>query len=86
MHCRRHLLLEVELICCGMIKMEKNSEEGFLMFTEGIFKSDFSLTASLRLQYFETGSYDSRIYAYENDVLFSYSIPAFFDKGIKILL
>ena len=64
-------------------KNGKNSEEGFLMFTEGIFKSDFSLTASLRLQYFETGSYDSRIYAYENDVLFSYSIPAFFDKGLR---
>jgi hypothetical protein len=37
----------------------------------------------LRLQYFETDGYDARIYAYENDVLYSYSIPAFFDKGFR---
>jgi hypothetical protein len=39
--------------------------------------------AVLRLQYFETDSYNSRIYAYENDVLYSYSIPAFYDKGFR---
>jgi hypothetical protein len=33
------------------------------------------------LSYFETDGYDSRIYAFENDVLYGYSIPAFFDKG-----
>ena len=37
----------------------------------------------MRLQYFETDGYDSRLYAYENDVLYSYSIPAFFDKGYR---
>ena len=37
----------------------------------------------LRLQYFETDGYNSRIYAYENDVLYSYSIPAFYDKGYR---
>jgi hypothetical protein len=35
------------------------------------------------LQYFETDGYNSRLYAYENDVLYSYSIPAFFDKGYR---
>ena len=38
---------------------------------------------ALRLQYFETDGYDSRLYAYENDVLYSYSIPAFYDKGFR---
>jgi hypothetical protein len=61
----------------------KSAEEGFLIFTEGIFKPTFSFSANLRLQYFETGGYNSRIYAYENDVLFGYSIPAFFDKGLR---
>ena len=37
----------------------------------------------IRLQYFETDSYNSRIYAYENDVLYSYAIPAFSDKGMR---
>lgn len=40
----------------------------------------------MRLQYFETGSYNSRLYAYENDVLYSYSIPVFSDKGIRYYL
>ena len=40
-------------------------------------------SANIRLQYFETDGYDSRIYAYENDVLFSYSIPVFYDKGYR---
>ncbi|MDQ3552116.1 MAG: helix-hairpin-helix domain-containing protein, partial [Bacteroidota bacterium] len=28
-------------------------------------------------------SYNSRIYAYESDVLYSYSIPPFYDKGFR---
>jgi hypothetical protein len=38
------------------------------------------------LQYFETDGYNSRLYAYENDVLYSYSIPVFFDKGYRYYL
>jgi hypothetical protein len=37
----------------------------------------------MRWQYFETDGYNSRLYAYENDVLYSYSIPVFFDKGCR---
>ena len=40
----------------------------------------------MRLQYFETGGYDSRLYAYENDVLYSYTIPVFYDKGFRYYL
>jgi hypothetical protein len=61
----------------------KSSEEGFLIFTEGSYKPGFSFSVNARLQYFETSGYNSRIYAYENDVLFSYSVPAFFDKGLR---
>ncbi|MGE5519921.1 MAG: ComEA family DNA-binding protein, partial [Candidatus Dadabacteria bacterium] len=56
--------------------------EGFLAYVEGSFKLSHFKT-NLRLQYFSTGGYDSRIYAYESDVLYSYSIPAFFDKGFR---
>jgi hypothetical protein len=57
-------------------------EEGFLAFIEGTHKFK-KLGSNVRLQYFETGGFDSRIYAYENDVLYSFSIPAFFDKGFR---
>lgn len=61
-----------------------NAEKGFLTFFDILYKPLLSpYAAVLRLQYFETDSYDSRIYAYENDVLYSYSIPAFYDKGFR---
>lgn len=65
-------------------KKTENSEKGFLFYTDFLFSPPLKKTSgSLRLQYFETDSYDSRIYAYENDVLYAYSIPAFFDKGLR---
>ena len=35
---------------------------------------------------FETDSYDSRIYAYENDVLYGYSIPALYYKATRFYI
>jgi hypothetical protein len=64
-------------------KKSEGGEQGFLMYAEGGYKYGFRLSANLRLQYFETDSYNSRIYAYESDVLLSYSIPPFYDKGFR---
>jgi hypothetical protein len=36
-----------------------------------------------RIMLFETTDYNSRIYAFENDLAFSSSIPSFYGKGIK---
>ncbi len=44
----------------------------------------FSLTG--RLAYFKTDDYDSRLYVYENDVLYAFSIPAYFDEGFRAYL
>jgi hypothetical protein len=66
---------------------EINRENGFLTFLDFVYKPMFSrLSGVLRLQYFETEGYNSRIYAYENDVLYSYSIPAFSDRGYRYYL
>lgn len=57
---------------------------GFLSFFDVFYKPMFKpFSANLRLQYFETDGFDSRIYAYENDVLYGFSIPAFFNKGFR---
>lgn len=61
----------------------KFPEQGFLVYTEVVYKPNFALSANLRLQYFETDGFNSRIYTYENDVLYSYSIPVFSDKGFR---
>jgi len=63
------------------------SEKGFLGFIDFLYKPMLSpMAAALRLQYFETNSYNSRLYAYENDVLYSYSIPVFYGKGFRYYL
>jgi len=65
-------------------KKDENSETGFLTFIDFIYKPMMKpFSGFLRLQYFETDSYNSRLYAYENDVLYSYSIPVFYDKGYR---
>ncbi|WP_341226202.1 helix-hairpin-helix domain-containing protein [uncultured Arcticibacterium sp.] len=39
-----------------------------------------------RIALFSTDSFDSRIYAYENDVLYTVSFPAYFGKGTRLYL
>jgi hypothetical protein len=68
-------------------KNGKNVENGFLTFFDVIYKPPLkNYNGNIRLQYFETDDYNSRIYAYENDVLFYYSIPAFYDQGYRYYL
>jgi hypothetical protein len=61
------------------------AEQGFLSYVDGKYDSK-RFSAGIRFQYFETSSYDSRIYVYESDVLYSFSIPAFYDKGFRYYL
>ena len=39
-----------------------------------------------RIAFFSTDDYDSRIYAYENDVLYAVSLPAYYGKGFRTYL
>ncbi len=65
-------------------KGKPDAEEGFLTFLDGSFKPPLSNWAgSMRLQYFESNGFNSRLYAYENDLPFSFSIPFFYDKGLR---
>jgi len=59
-------------------------EQGFLIYFDFIYKPLLKpFSGSIRVQYFETDGYNSRLYAYENDVLYSFSIPVFYDKGYR---
>lgn len=65
-------------------KNGQNEEQGFLIYGDIIYKSLFGpLSGNLRLQYFESDGYNSRLYAYENDVLYNFSIPVFYNKGVR---
>jgi hypothetical protein len=58
-------------------------EEGYPAFVEGIYRKGSRFFGNLRLHYFSTDSYNSRIYAYESDLLYHYYIPAFYDRGLR---
>lgn len=61
--------------------------EGFLFFTEMVYKpSKRSISSNLRLVFFDCTNYDSRIYAFENDLSNSYTLPAYYDNGFRYFL
>ena len=65
-------------------KKAEDAENGFLIYTDILYKPSFKpFSGNIRLQYFETDGYNSRLYAYENDVLYGYSVPVFYDKGYR---
>ena len=68
-------------------KNSKAAEKGFFMYADVLYNPPLkSLSGNIRLQYFETDGYNSRLYAYENDVLYSFSIPVFYGKGYRYYL
>jgi len=60
------------------------AEQGFLIYFDFIYNPMLRpFSSNIRLQYFDTEGYNSRLYAYEQDVLYSFSIPVFYDKGYR---
>ncbi len=60
-------------------------EYGFLGYTDLLWSpigSWWSLAG--RLAYFNTQSYSTRIYAFEPDILYSFSIPSFYGRGWRL--
>ena len=65
----------------------ETKSNGFLTYFDFVYDPLMKpYSGNLRLQYFETDDYNSRIYAYENDVLYYFSIPGFYDKGFRYYL
>ncbi|MFT5824063.1 MAG: hypothetical protein ACI8ZM_005329 [Crocinitomix sp.] len=61
--------------------------KGVMFFQDIKFKlRKIPLTIYGRYAIFDTDNYDSRIYAYENDLLGVFSIPSYYNKGIRTYL
>ena len=73
-----------------MVFFEKEnnpSENGYMLYQDILFRSEkFPVEFTFRYALFGTDGYDSRIYTYENDVLYAFSIPSFYDDGQRIYL
>jgi len=66
-------------------KFDKNkTQKGYLLYQDVTYnKIGKPFSVSLRYALFQTDNYDSRIYAYENDMPGSYSIPAYYNRGSR---
>lgn len=65
-------------------RADRPVEQGIMMYQDLIWKpKSFPVSFSGRLAYFDTDSYNARMYAYENDVLYAYSIPAYYYRGMR---
>ena len=66
---------------------EQIKEKGFLVYQDLIYATRNSrFKMQYRLAWFKTDSYQSRIYAYENNVLYGYSFPSFMGEGWRTYL
>ncbi|NND77198.1 MAG: hypothetical protein HKN39_03370 [Flavobacteriales bacterium] len=62
----------------------KEVENGFLIYQDLLFQPLQSpLSVKLRYAIFDTDSYDSRLYAYESDLIYTFSIPAYYRTGTR---
>lgn len=67
-----------------LFTQDGQQREGILLYQDLIIHpKNFPVSGSLRYALFETENYDARIYAYENDLLYVYSIPAYFYRGSR---
>lgn len=63
---------------------DTKDENGFLLFQDIVYtlrKHPIKLYG--RLATFNTPSFDSRVFAYENDLLYNFSVPAHFGEGVR---
>ncbi|MBL4657677.1 MAG: hypothetical protein JKX73_06730, partial [Flavobacteriales bacterium] len=69
------------------VKDDGAPDKGYILFQDIIYKMpNAPVTVSFRYAVIETDSYNSRIYAYENDVLYAFSIPAYYYRGSRMYL
>lgn len=65
-------------------RLSNQPEKGVVLSQDVIYKpKSFPLSFALRYALFDTDSYDSRIYTYENNALYVFSSPAYYYKGSR---
>jgi Helix-hairpin-helix motif len=64
---------------------ETSLQKGFAIIQDVEAKIKYNAIKG-RIAYFNTDSYDNRVYAYENDVLYAVSFPAYYGRGMRYYL
>jgi hypothetical protein len=66
---------------------EKATSKGFMVYQDVLFKPENTpLSISTRFAIFDTNDFQSAIYAYENDLLYSFTILPYYYRGSRFYL
>lgn len=80
----KSLALQNRLEVSQYKKGDAAAEFGFLIYQDIAYSPLLSkLSGNFRLAYFNTASYNSRIYAYEDDVLYNFNFGMYSGKGFR---
>jgi hypothetical protein len=64
-----------------------SNEHGYFFCQDIAYKPEYKpYSLTFRYAIFDAKDYNTRIYAYENDVLYSFSVPALYGKGMRVYL
>ena len=66
----------------GFAYQERSASRGFVLVQDATL-SHRRLSLNGRVALFGTDDYDSRQYVYERDVLYAFSFPAYFNRGVR---
>ena len=66
---------------------EKRTRHGWLFYQDvNVSLSKIPLSVKCRLAFFDTSSYDERLYAYESDVLYAFTVSSYYGRGCRAVL
>ena len=83
----KKFIFQNRLELCQFQKGEASRESGYLAYQDMAYSPLSSrLSANVRVAYFNTASYNSRVYAYEDDVLYGFSFGMYNGKGARTYL
>ncbi|MGE0087915.1 MAG: ComEA family DNA-binding protein [Bacteroidales bacterium] len=83
----RQLSLKSRIETSRYQKEDAKSEYGYMIYQDIFYSLNcIPLNLNLRFAVFDTDTYNSRIYAYESDMLYNYSVPAYYSKGTRFYL
>ncbi len=67
--------------------LKNSTEHGYLIYQDILYRPEnFPVTLTLRYALISTQSWDTRLYAYENDVLYAFSVPAYYGNGQRVYI
>ncbi len=64
----------------------KSNQPGYLVYQDIFYEAQKAFKIKLRYAWFDVEDYNSRIYAYEHNARFNYSMPMYYGKGYKTYL